>query len=671
MKYSIVIPTYNHCDDLLKPCVEAILKYSVVSDIELVISANGCKDNTFEYLGSLKEKFVYLGLEQNLKIVWNPDASGYAKATNDGIEVSTTDLIVLLNNDAFLLPQNKNDWLKILEAQFTQDEKCGISCVIRSLSEPAGRDFAVFFCVMIHRKVFDKIGLLPLDYGMGGGEDTEFCIETENAGFTVSQAINKTWSEEIMLYVGDFPIYHRGEATVHDASLVPDWNNIFLQNSITLAKKYNPKWYQWKVSNNAERGVFFKGDDVYPREQTRYKFAKKNLLGKKVLEIGCSNGYGIQFLPKNVEYTGMDNDIEIIRCADYQQWRDDAKFLTADINSLVASGSNMLGYYDTIIAFESIEHIHNGLKLVQKLKQHCDKMIITVPFNENPGQFSPHHVNHNLTVDSFPGFKEIGLIDIDGNIIDHSNINPNAEYNLLMVWETKSKGKLNYKKDLDWLTEQHNEIYSEVIKENCYEINSDDIAGRCVLDIGANIGAFSILAGYLGAKKVIAVEPISSTYDSLLKNIDHAKLKNIVPLKNIVSDVSGNLCNISLNVNSGHNSMYNVGERFETVETITLSDLLDKLDSDNILLKLDCEGAEYDIILNATEQEMARIDSIALEIHMDLHPKYKGAEILGEKLTAFGFKQYDVKQIFSWWIDANGNMVDMKPIPYRIELWKK
>ena len=38
---------------------------------------------------------------------------------------------------------------------------------------------------MIHRKVFDKIGLLNEEYGVGGGEDTEFCIEAEKAGFEV------------------------------------------------------------------------------------------------------------------------------------------------------------------------------------------------------------------------------------------------------------------------------------------------------------------------------------------------------------------------------------------------------------------------------------------------------------------------------------------------------
>ena len=33
MKYSVVIPTFNHCDDLLKPCIEAIFKYTNMDDV--------------------------------------------------------------------------------------------------------------------------------------------------------------------------------------------------------------------------------------------------------------------------------------------------------------------------------------------------------------------------------------------------------------------------------------------------------------------------------------------------------------------------------------------------------------------------------------------------------------------------------------------------------------
>ena len=45
MKYSVVIPTYNHCDDFLKPCIESIAQYSDLPDIELIVSANGLQDD--------------------------------------------------------------------------------------------------------------------------------------------------------------------------------------------------------------------------------------------------------------------------------------------------------------------------------------------------------------------------------------------------------------------------------------------------------------------------------------------------------------------------------------------------------------------------------------------------------------------------------------------------
>jgi GT2 family glycosyltransferase len=292
MKYSIIIPTYNHCNDLLKPCVESIFKYTDVTDIELIISANGCTDETLDYVTELQKHYSLLGISENLKIAWSDDALGYSRACNAGIEVTTTDLIVLLNNDTVLLPQEKNRWLTQLESVFIGNEKAGISCLIKSESEPAGHDFAIFFCVMIHRRVFDKIGLLSLDYGAGGGEDTEFSIECERAGFQVLECVTKTWNSEVGMYCGDFPIYHLGEGTVHDKTLVPEWEDIFLTNSLTLAKKYNPHWYQWRLSNYWERAVFFKGDEIAPREITRYSWAAKNILGTKVFELGCSSGYG-------------------------------------------------------------------------------------------------------------------------------------------------------------------------------------------------------------------------------------------------------------------------------------------------------------------------------------------------------------------------------------------
>jgi GT2 family glycosyltransferase len=241
-KYSIIIPTYNHCDDLLKPCVESILAHTSMSDVELIISANGCVDETKSYVENLIRDFTEIGFPHTVKLCWNDEPLGYAKACNSAIHIASADRIVLLNNDCVLLSQPTNSWLEMLDESFTRDAQCGISCVIKGICEPVARDFAMFFCVMIHKKVFDKIGLLNTDYGVGGGEDVEFSIEAERAGFHVNSCVDIRWIQDAKLHTGAYPIHHYGERTMYDTTLVSDYKLIVKMHSKKLAAKYNPQW---------------------------------------------------------------------------------------------------------------------------------------------------------------------------------------------------------------------------------------------------------------------------------------------------------------------------------------------------------------------------------------------------------------------------------------------
>jgi GT2 family glycosyltransferase/SAM-dependent methyltransferase len=421
MKYSVVIPTYNHCDDLLKPCVESIFKYTNLEDIELIISANGCSDNTSLYLDELRYQFNSLGLAKNFQVVWNDKPIGFPKAVNEGIKISTTNKIVLLNNDCILLEQEKNEWLNSLNSSFDKNSKCGISSVLNLYSEITQRYFAVFFCVMIDKIVFDKIGLLNEEYTTGGCDDIEFCIEAEKAGFEICENIITKWSEQDKMFVSGFPIYHKAEGTMFDEKLVPKWKEKFYENELKLARKYNREWYKWKLSNNYERAVFLVGDEIFPREKTRYKWAAKNILGTKVLEIGCSTGYGVQFLPDNIDYLGLDYDDKIIEIAANEKWGNNVKFEYADINLY------NLDQYDTIIAFEVIEHLENGLEIVKKLKKHCKRLLITVPYKETPGFWGEHHKLHMLDETHLPEFEYL-FIGENGELL----LEPTSRFNLMV-----------------------------------------------------------------------------------------------------------------------------------------------------------------------------------------------------------------------------------------------
>jgi len=368
-----------------------------MTDIELVISANGCTDNTYPYLAYLQSSLP------NITVVWNAHPLGFAKATNAGIEAALCDKIVLLNNDTVLLEQPKNRWLEWLD-------QGDVSYVLGQNSPITQRRFGIFFIAMIQKKVFDTLGLLNEDYTTGGCEDIEFCFEAEKAGFKLSECDNK----------GTYPIYHAAEGTMHDPELVQDWKQKFYVNELKLAKKYNIEYYKFLLSNNFERAVFLKGDLVFPRETQRYEWAAKNIYGNSVLEIGCSTGYGCQFFSE-INYLGIDYDQVIVGVAKEQNWKSSAYFDWADINSYA------FNQYDTIIAFEVIEHLDNGLEIVEKLKQHCKRLLITVPHNEPKGFWGEHHKLHGLNESNFPGF-EFEYINHAGDVssllqvVDSSNL---------------------------------------------------------------------------------------------------------------------------------------------------------------------------------------------------------------------------------------------------------
>ena len=119
----------------------------------------------------------------------------------------------------------------------------------------------------------------------------------------------------------------------------------------------------------------------------------------------------------------------IVEVAQNQGWDYDATFVNADINTYP------LEQYDTIIAFEVIEHLDNGLEIVEKLKKHCKRLLITVPMNEPKGFWGEHHKLHGLNESHFPGFK-FNYISESGEITDTPQpITQDNKCNLMICYE--------------------------------------------------------------------------------------------------------------------------------------------------------------------------------------------------------------------------------------------
>lgn len=151
--------------------------------------------------------------------------------------------------------------------------------------------------------------------------------------------------------------------------------------------------------------------------------------------------------------------------------------------------------------------------------------------------------------------------------------------------------------------------------------------GDTVIDLGANIGSFSIAAGILGAKKIVAVEPHPETIELLKKNIETNKSYFSEPVTLFEGAVMGNgeskaplyLCNDpfgsgSHTLNLPENEKPEKHKQIE-VKVTSLDDLIKNTIGDGIIdfLKLDIEGAEYEVLM--TCQSLPRIRQISLEWH--------------------------------------------------------
>ena len=122
----------------------------------------------------------------------------------------------------------------------------------------------------------------------------------------------------------------------------------------------------------------------------------------------------------------------------------------------------------------------------------------------------------------------------------------------------------------------------------------------CVLDIGANIGQYSLIAANMG-HKVVAVEPYLPSLKRFHKAITIGNLSNrIRVLQNAVSD-KREVVNIKANIdNQGDARVYDqfhedcqVVDSCQKVKTIYMNDLIPYINSQECLLKLDIQGYEH------------------------------------------------------------------------------
>ena len=161
-----------------------------------------------------------------------------------------------------------------------------------------------------------------------------------------------------------------------------------------------------------------------------------------------------------------------------------------------------------------------------------------------------------------------------------------------------------------------------IIKETCldrdYEKHGTAIEnGWTVIDIGAAAGDFAILTAREHPNaRVLAYEPSPASFATLKENIQLNHVTNIFPFPQAIASENGTL-NLALVGAAVQHSTTQVGTgNVVEVQAITLEDVFRTNQVECChFLKMDCEGGEYDILLNASAETLTRIARICLEYH--------------------------------------------------------
>ena len=138
--------------------------------------------------------------------------------------------------------------------------------------------------------------------------------------------------------------------------------------------------------------------------------------------------------------------------------------------------------------------------------------------------------------------------------------------------------------------------FGEIFRDGAYDV---DVKGRTVVDVGAGIGDSSIYFVLNGAKKVYAFD-VNVWY--LEKNIRENNVKDVVEPIRCECGLSNNLDIITLKYNIPYESV----------------------------LKVDCEGCEYDFFGTVPPRLISRYHTIIIEYH-------NGVQHLADLLKASGF----------------------------------
>lgn len=140
-----------------------------------------------------------------------------------------------------------------------------------------------------------------------------------------------------------------------------------------------------------ERMMNHPRSDTYRMHMDRYVFATRYIKHSSVLDISCGSGYGAFEMARYASsVTGVDIDNDTIEYCARTYKKDNLSFFTTPAETC---DERLIGVFDTIVSFETVEHTKDGVRFIKHLLQYMrpgGTLILSTPNN-----FMRHHPSKN------------------------------------------------------------------------------------------------------------------------------------------------------------------------------------------------------------------------------------------------------------------------------------
>lgn len=202
------------------------------------------------------------------------------------------------------------------------------------------------------------------------------------------------------------------------------------------------------------------------------------------------------------------------------------------------------------------------------------------------------------------------------------------------------------------------QTFKEIFMDECYMVGLGLGVpdSPVVIDIGANAGFFTLFAASrFSDARILSFEPVPSNFRQLERNRSLNMNCRITCFEKAVAGHSGKV-SLGLNTNDSFSTYATIFERQDKqdeiieVPCVTLPEIFDEFGLERCdMLKMDCEGAEYEILYNCPSAYMFRISQIAMEVHGGPEPEHN-IDSLEKYLNSRGFttRRRPVGMLLAW-----------------------